>query len=372
MGSNIIVFVVCLVVFLVSVFGVWYVVSFFTLKSRNRDRDRSLKPIVVEVPLQSQPQPREVIYNSGLDLGGIQQISPQKVAKVVIEQSDIDYYRKKNADVMEAYNQRKKEYPVYDEQKWSRSKQKKQRVIGYDDYDDMDDVEMDEIIQRLMLQFQNGSQSVHDSVVQSQVKEQYSELSTALDTVFTDSKENIATQIIQYANTLVGSSIQNNIKLSPEKRTDIEYVLKKISDRNSTMSSLDGDREMDAVAKVWNTGDQEIRRQLLNELVDCKQEHMNDIYCPTGVVTRVMNSLNIKEPEHMSKTREVLRGEMLQTAANVRNKMETSDTKYNTMNEEKQNEYFKDTLQNLIYAQYDGVIPKEKLQKEMDEWIDSV
>ena len=138
----------------------------------------------------------------------------------------------------------------------------------------------------------------------------------------------------------------------------IENILHSINSRNSTLTSLDGDTEINAILKVWNTNDPDIRRQLLNELMDCSSGYSgNGIYCPTGVATRVVNAINIKNPENMAKTQNVLHNELLQIASNFRNNLEA--------NGEYSEENFAPSLRKHIYSHYEGIISQDKLDKEI-------
>jgi hypothetical protein len=251
-----------------------------------------------------------------------------KDSEMVVEKADVIYYKSKFDEVTKEYNNRKKLYPTTENAR-----------IEVPEY------ELQPIFQDLMREFDNGSQSVHDTVIQNQLKNQYSQLNT------NKSQQNLISDIVEYSK-----------KELPKDSEKIENILNSINSRNSTLTSLDGDTEMNAISKVWNTEDPDIRRQLLNELMDCKSG--NGIYCPTGVATRVVNAINIKNPENMAKTQNVLHNEMLQIASNFRNTLEA--------NGEYSEENFAPSLRKHIYSHYEGFISQDKLDKEMNDWIDHI
>jgi hypothetical protein len=267
---------------------------------------------------------------------------PKKI-DLIIDNEDIKYYQK-NKDVLANYKKRKEEYPTNSRGSTDRQDLTNNQVpTGRQDFTNFQNEQIENelnIINNIILDYERGSQNVHDTLVQKQIKNQYSNLINSNDKV--DIQE-----IINYSRSVL-----------PEKTEDLTFVLNKIQQRNSTLTTLNGDTEMNALAKVWDNQDPDIRRQLLNELLDCKNGN-NHIYCPTGVVTRIVNSLNIHNPECMAKTGEILKAELLQIASNI-----SSSDSYDEST-------FKETLRNTAYKEYPN-IPKENIDKELNQWIDHI
>jgi hypothetical protein len=276
---------------------------------------------------------------------------------LVIDSSDMEYYRNKNPDVIHQYHARKTEYePV------------RQETAPTTINDQAaEDIELDAILlHQIVRDISADSQSVHDSHVQNTVKHLYQNLPKASTSTPLYA---LATEIVQFAK-------QSDI--SHEKVDDVNFIVQQILDRNATVHTVGNDREGDVLAKVWTSGNAAVKRQVLNELVDCKDTAVSlwnagapSIYCPTGVVTRLLNATSIENPDKMPRTTQVLRDEMLQTAAKVRKDCE-ADPAYHQTSSGEQHEWFKGKLVSAYERQYDGVISMDRVKEEMNAWIDAV
>jgi hypothetical protein len=129
------------------------------------------------------------------------------------------------------------------------------------------------------------------------------------------------------------SSIQDNVKnthnkiLKTQQDIDIESILayidqqeqsEKIKDilsrilkRNSYLSNISS-TETDAIKNVWNNSDNNVKEQLMKMLLDCEDSN-GQLYCPTGVVTRVTSALHVNNPENWPKSKDILGQEVLST-----------------------------------------------------------
>ena len=109
--------------------------------------------------------------------------------------------------------------------------------------------------------------------------------------------------------------------------------------------------------------------QILNELLDANSPGY--LVCPTGVVSRIINANVVNDLDSSPRTEENLREEMLNTASKIRSLLE-NDTEYIDSSESKQTEIFKETLIEKYNNDYKDIISEDRIQKELDTWIDHV
>jgi hypothetical protein len=299
------------------------------------------KPIIISQPKQKQIQNR----------------IPQE-KKLLIDNSDLVYYRDRNKQIIQEYEQRRLLYP---EQK--RQQDSNPNLVQFEyrnpiqiDFNLPDEFIFEQIRQNV------DNQTVHDTVVQNSIKTIYADLKNEPDISFSDSSELIA-EIKEFAN-------GNNF--SKEKEKQVFEVLDQIQNRNASVYNLE-DTELGVLKTVWEKGNKNVKDQVLNELLDCKSGP-NQIYCPTGVVTRIINASCIENPEEMPRTKDTLRQELLTTAADVRNTLEDSDKLYQNKNEHEQKEYFKEKLLETVENQYKNntTVNVSIVLDEINEWIDYV
>lgn len=325
-------------------FLIFLCVIFWTLnKKRKIASDNKLqynipknKPIIISQTKQRQNQ---------------KQRSIQQEQKLLIDNSDLVYYRDRNKKVIQEYEQRQQLYP---EQRRQQQDQNQNINIIQIEYDVPDDFIFEQLRQNV------DNQTVHDTVVQKSIKTIYTDLKNEPDISFNDSSELIA-DIKEFTK----ASNTNSSK------QEIFEVLDQIQNRNASVYNLE-DTELGVLKTVWEKGNKNVKEQVLNELLDCKSGP-NQIYCPTGVVTRIINASCIDNPEEMPRTKKVLREELLTTAANVRNNIQC-DSLYQNKNEDEQKEYFKEKLLETVEKQYKNntAINMSVVHDEINEWIDYV
>jgi hypothetical protein len=125
---------------------------------------------------------------------------------------------------------------------------------------------------------------------------------------------------------------------------------------------------MKVLNNSWNNASENVKEQILNELLDSRNEICPDIIvCPTGIVSRIINADIVDNPEMSVKTSENLRSEMLNTASKVRNDLELTDFK--NKSDVEQTSILKNTLIEKYHNDYKDIIPIETIQKELDSWI---
>lgn len=192
------------------------------------------------------------------------------------------------------------------------------------------DAEIPEIINHHM---NTDVQNVHDNTVQKNIKGAYSEI---LQTQQNFDKE----EILDY------------IK-DEEKREKISEILDKISKRNSYVTNLNSN-EVGVVKNVWFNGDENVKNQVINEILDCVDER-GVLYCPTGVTSRIASALYINNPDKFPKTKEILNQEVMSTFG-----------KY--YREIPDKELSKEKTINDYYKVYD----RETIASLIDEWIEFI
>lgn len=156
--------------------------------------------------------------------------------------------------------------------------------------------------------------------------------------------------------------------------------MRKIHERNATLTNFGGDGEVDILYSTWASADENAKNFLLKELLDAAPEYSKNngpqnvgLYCPTGVASRIVNASLVNEPEKMAKTKEVIHQEMMQTAANLRSKLEETD-EYKQLDDTQQTEKLKETINQKYKEEYidSGLMSKQEVDDMTKEWIDHV
>ena len=210
--------------------------------------------------------------------------------------------------------------------------------------------------------FNNNSQNVHDSTVQDTIKVKYTKLKKE------DVNVNNVNVNVNNVNE-IKDYIKKNKLINKFKSDRLIFILNEINTRNSKISNLGDASELDILNLVWKK--EKWREQIINELLDCYNGEYNNIVCPTGVVTRLLNTDVVLNPETTPRTIEMLRTEMLNIAAQVRNKCEM-DANYLKETEEEQDKYLKERIKEKMNETYNGILSSEVIQKELDSWLENL
>ena len=227
-----------------------------------------------------------------------------------------------------------------------------QDILNYGDYDFNEDINLfhdftgnteenkqikDEAIRKTV----NDPQSVHDTIIQSATRSKYKEI-TPNDKE--ENKEEILNKIINH---------------NPKDEKKIKNIIDQIRKRNSKVTNFNGDTEVDILVNVYSKGNDNVKCQVINELLDSSKA-LGLIDCPTGVTTRIVNASFIDNPEDIPKSKTIIQQEMLQNAAHFRNTYEGKD------------EHFKDALREKYYLDYTGIMSNAEIDDTINEWIDHV
>lgn len=170
----------------------------------------------------------------------------------------------------------------------------------------------------------------------------------------------------------VVKEIKQNIRiLQPEKQEIIKTVLNDIQKRNGTITNLNGTSELAVLSSVWNKAkhDDNIKDMLFQQIQDTYEN--GNTLCPTGFVNRVSTSLLVNNPENFPKTKQVIKDEMFNTAANVRTELE-KDNDYNTLTENEQSIELKNKLLNKYTEDYKCILETTEIDDLTKDWIDFI
>lgn len=208
------------------------------------------------------------------------------------------------------------------------------------------------------------AQNVHDRVIQKKLRQQY---------------ENVKGTKSCGGNQLdsINDYINRSSLLQEDKRK-CQLVLRKINERNAELTNFGGDREVEILYNTWRSGDDNVKDYLLQQLLDSVDMARTDgsdieIYCPTGVASRIVNASLVNEPEKMAKTKEVIHQEMMQTAANLRSKLEETE-EYKELDEETQSERLRSSIQEKYKEDYitTGILEENEINEMTKEWIEHI
>jgi hypothetical protein len=198
------------------------------------------------------------------------------------------------------------------------------------------------------------TQNVHDTTIQKITKNKYSDL-----------KKNGGSG----SNGSIDSYI-NSSDLSNEKKQTLLKTVQKIKRRNSNLTNFGGDSEFNILINTWNNSNDTVKDQILNELFDCNSTTIfGDLYCPTGVATRIVNASFIENPESMPKTTGIIHEEMMNSASNIRNELE-KDGKYQELSDKEASSKLKNTILEKYSSDYKNIFTKDEINDMTKDWID--
>lgn len=275
--------------------------------------------------------------------------------KIVVDNADINYYMK-NAILIEAV-------PHQTALNFDQPMNILDDIGNYDLVDEIYEERRNNIMRNPqdvfnMIINRPDSQNVHDSVIQNTIKNKFKikRIENERKHINKNDKD-IISEIINRANTI-----------DKEKYEKIPDILKQISSRCESVYNLEAD-EINVLKNTWISASDVQKDQILNELLDCLEN--NKLVCPTGVVSRIINSDIVINPENAPKTIENLREEMMNIAIKTRNDLEDTEEFQNKEIPE-QNLILKDELIRKYEETYKGILDEDIVKNEYDKWIDSI
>lgn len=267
----------------------------------------------------------------------------------LVDQSDILYYaRKKNID--EAFQKECEtrglslnEY-IIDE------------ILGINLQRDFEHHEHRELRDREQPLMYQDTQNVHDTTIQHQLKKTYQTIPKNSKTLFNE-------QEIIHQTELLGKDVET-----------IKTVLETIKERNNKVVNF-GDNEMTVLANTWKAGDDNIKEQIINNLIDCAKDHPlnTSVVCPTGVTSRIVESMYINDPETTPRTKDMYKEEMLNKASLVRNQLEQT-TEYDKLTDDQQSLSLQKHIMDTLKQDYidTHILNSHQLSEFTKDWIEHV
>ena len=200
-----------------------------------------------------------------------------------------------------------------------------------------------------------NSQNVHSSLVQDTIKNKYQEVKKIAQT--SEVNRDVAFEIITFTKQLRKDSRK------------IEDVINQIKERNSFVKNMN-DTEFNVLNNSWISANSSVKEQIVNELLDITDDK-TFIVCPTGVVSRIINSNIVENPESSPLTEADLRKEMLQSASKIRSELDKS-VDFQKLSDLEQTTVLREKLIEKYNKDYDGIISRERIKKEFEIWINDI
>lgn len=247
-----------------------------------------------------------------------------KKQEIEIEESDLAYYQKLDSDINTEFKLRNL---WYEQPKVTHTRNLNNTEGLVLDYDNLPYHLLWELDEQPGVDHQN----VHDTYVQNSIRNLY----------------NNNTYQNQHNNQT------NQIDLSP----DVSHIVNKIKNRNSYISNLDNN-EYNVLLDVYNQAqtNENIKENLIWQLKDCMNG--DNLYCPTGVTSRIIAALAIEHPEDLPKDKNTVNTEVLAKFSALTNAHPELD---------------KHNIKDLVLSDYNS---DQKTQELVDacinEWIDHV
>jgi hypothetical protein len=292
-------------------------------------------------------------------------VKKTNVPVYVIDNTDVIYYDDKRKDVINKFNREIKQRDCGDFETHLRP------VVQELIQEPLEDYILNELIgNNLMDEYQvlgalggvprpgPDTQSVHDTEVQGTLK-----------TVYDNIKE-----VSNEANRVF--SVRDVLLLAQDLGVDVSKVsrvIDTIKKRSSTVMNYAGDQELKVLQSTWKAGNDNVREQIVRNLVDCVEESPlgTNVVCPTGVTSRIVESALIERPELMPRTRETLVQEMLSKANAVRTLLESNNT-YCNLSDTDQSGTLKNALLETYNQDYQGILSVEQVDEYVKDWIDEI
>lgn len=192
------------------------------------------------------------------------------------------------------------------------------------------------------------SQNVHDSLVQRAIRQKFDEISSCGPSITSGNSTEGGGGVIQHLMSMASA-------LPLPRRTAIQETLKTIQERDTTIVNLENKTEQEVLSTVYHALPAKDHDELLKQIEDCVEN--GKVVCPTGVATRLMNTLFLRDPESRPRTKAHIRSELLSKAAVIRQQYQDEDSPS-----------FLSRLSSLFTSEYDGVLTPEEVNTELNTW----
>ena len=278
--------------------------------------------------------------------------------EVIVENSDIEYYKQLERERQEQIENILYKSQVFNEQDKRNVNERVNEIRllqqqprqGMGEFHTLNilNLEEDDNLNFILQQLTPDNQNVHDSTVQYAIKNKFLNKDT---TSVPLNEHNLINEIVAFA--------QKNGK----DYQVVRKVLQLIYERNANISNLDNATEMSILFTMWSGGSDNVKLQLINELLDM-QIDSDHIVCPTGVASRLVNAEIVENPERSPKTIEMIREEMMNTASHMRTKLEKEGKNISS-------KAFKQVLYDQFREDYNNqqdIISLDTIKNELDKW----
>lgn len=199
--------------------------------------------------------------------------------------------------------------------------------------------------------FRADTQNVHDRAIQKQIREKFT----------TTESKNVSG---------VASSVKDEIlKVGETIGVDsdaLKNVIQKIEKRNSDIYGL-RTTEFGVLTKTWSGANTNVREQIVRGLLDSRIG--DEIVCPTGVITRIIESTFVENPETMPKSANALRIEMLNKASKLKQDFDIANPGLSDADASKK---FTSLLFDTFSKDYKGIVPDSTIRDELNEWASEI
>jgi hypothetical protein len=219
-----------------------------------------------------------------------------------------------------------------------------------------------------------GSQNVHDSQVLSTINSSIKKIQKSTRMI----KNN--TQTMAELSQFIGS------KPNTDKKIDAIRSIESLKDEKLSSSDMS---ELELLTLVWNRIHEpinaehvtDLKNNLFNELADI-QEHGISV-CSTGRFTRIIDTLNVVDPEVSIKPTYAINEEMMSRASKIREELILKQPKERQLNlqkgldfdqetyDTKEKEIIKDTL-HKEYVVDNKILTETKFESEVMKWLNYI
>jgi hypothetical protein len=232
---------------------------------------------------------------------------------------------------------KEREYPIL----INKEHEKKEEKIFENIENFVIDVEYDFEPTDVILNNNIDSQNVHDNKIQRVFRKKFQDLQE--------------TQEPHNRNVLFMDIIEN----SPEKyKKSTKDLLNHITIVNSSMIGYDGKSVSEIIEKTYkNLKTDDDKLFFYQNLEDCFEK--GRIVCPTGIVSRILSTHFLKNPEKFPKGENEIFQEMLNNASIIRNDQDTD-------------EEFKNKLLKKFSQDYKDILQEDEISKKVNEICDNL
>jgi hypothetical protein len=250
----------------------------------------------------------------------------------IVERADLDHYKETRGKEL-----------------WNSFADEMQRN-GKNPVDPVSAAAFDDVaLQQLISEVHREQQTTHDQIAQTTARERYLATYAHRNVYLTDME--LKEQVMASAPAFIRQ----------DKLPVLQRVIDALAQRKAVLYNLADDNEWLVLGKLWTYApDENTKNNILLELADCLDEG-GSLFCPTGIVMRLLSTMFCWKPEESPITTDVWRAEWLAKAAIWRKEWD----------EELPDSELSQLIKERLYKEYDGIVSNEKINVEVDTWFSS-